>query len=77
MNIPNVKDLVMGDQKVYFSRYVEDHLWYRNEAGTFEFPVPISDTGSGVFLPEDKATYFMRWIRAHIQFLTDANNSKY
>ena len=34
---------------------------------TFQFPVPISDTGEATFLNSDKALYFMRYIRKAIQ----------
>lgn len=32
---------------------------------TFEFPVPIADTGSGVFPAQLKAITLMRWVRRH------------
>jgi hypothetical protein len=31
----------------------------------FQFPVPISDCGDGQFNAEDKAIYFMRYIRKY------------
>lgn len=31
----------------------------------FEFPVPISDTGSGIFEHSHKSITLMRWIRKH------------
>jgi len=68
MNVPNLKDLVSNNKKVTFLRYQNQELWYRCEDG-FEFPVHISDTGEAAFLPEDKALYFMRWIRKHLDFL--------
>lgn len=70
MNIPTIKECVI-DSKVIFLRYQQGELWYKCDNG-FEFPVPISDTGSGAFLPEDKAVYFMRWIRNHLVMLQNA-----
>jgi hypothetical protein len=71
MNIPNIKDCVLGGKKVAFVRYQSNELWYRCENG-FEFPVPTNDTGDAAFLPEDKASYFQRWINKHISFLSAA-----
>lgn len=64
----NLKDLVKGN--VYFVEYRKGNLWY--EAGrhsaekTFQFPVPIEDTGDGTFLACDKGLLFMRYIRKHL-----------
>ena len=57
----NIKDMVKNNKKVTFSRYRKGNLYYKTECG-FEFPVPISDTGDGEFLSEDKALTYMRWI---------------
>ena len=57
-----VKDMVRDGRKVRFARYAKGELWYATEDG-FEFPVPVSDTGDGSFMAEDKAMLFMRWIR--------------
>tara|TARA_Y100000588_G_scaffold230664_1_gene244416 strand:- start:12068 stop:12283 length:216 start_codon:yes stop_codon:yes gene_type:complete len=62
----NIKDMVKNNKKVTFSRYRKGNLYYKTECG-FEFPVPISDTGDGEFLSEDKALTYMRWIRKHIK----------
>lgn len=61
----SIKDMVINKQ-VYFSFYKDRTLWYETESG-FQFPVPIDDVGNGVFLKEDKALYFMRWIRKHVE----------
>ena len=63
-----LKDMVVNNQKVRFIHYQDQELWYTTECG-FEFPVPISDCGSGIFLPEDKAIAFMRWIRKHLDLI--------
>jgi len=62
----DIKDMVTGDKKVKFLFYKDSELWYVTEAN-FEFPVPISDTSGAVFKAEDKALYFMRWIKSHIK----------
>ena len=70
----HLKDMVKKGQKVRISFYSRGSLWYRTDSG-FEFPVPVGDrheVGNATFLAEDKAIYFMRYIRKHIQFLEDA-----
>jgi hypothetical protein len=68
MKLPDIKDLVREGKRVAFVRYQNGELWYRHQDG-FEFPVSITDTGDGVFLVEDRALVFMRWLRKHIAFL--------
>ena len=65
MSTYNIKDIVSGGKKVHFLAYRQKELWYTTECG-FDFPVPIDDTGDGVFLNEDRAMLFMRYIRKHI-----------
>ena len=64
----NLKELIKGN--VYFVEYRKGNLWYvagRHSAeNTFEFPVPIEDTGDGIFKNVDKGIYFMRYIRKHL-----------
>jgi len=62
----SIKDHIAGTAK--FTRYQAGNLWYVCADG-FEFPVPIEDTDSAVFLAEDKGMYFMRWIRKHEELL--------
>lgn len=57
---------MVKNKKVFFEFYRKGELWYRTECG-FQFPVPISDTGDGTFLKEDKATLFMRYINKQIK----------
>lgn len=66
-----LKEMVTGNKKVNFLFYREKELWYTTEDG-FEFPVPIEDIGNAIFLAEDKALLFMRYIRKHIAYLTKA-----
>jgi hypothetical protein len=71
----NIKEMVADGRKVRFVRYKLGELWYRTESG-FDFPVPISDCGDGVFLAEDKAILFMRYIRKHQAHLELAKRSQ-
>lgn len=66
----SIKEMVK-DKNVKFLFYKENELWYTTECG-FEFPVPISDTGTGIFQAEDKALLYMRWIRKHLNMLEEA-----
>lgn len=70
----NIKDMVKDGKKVNFKFYKLGELWYETEDG-FAFPVPISDTGDGIFLVEDKAILLMRYIRKHIAHLEEARKS--
>jgi hypothetical protein len=69
----SIKDMVRDGKKVYFKFYRRQELWYVTEDG-FEFPVPIGDVdeiGDAVFLNEDKAMLFMRYIRKHINMIEE------
>jgi hypothetical protein len=59
-----LKELVKG-KKVHFKFYRDGELWYETDDG-FAFPVPIADTGTGIFRAEDGAIQYMRWIRKHL-----------
>jgi hypothetical protein len=43
-----------------FDKYDPDRDKYYN---VYQFPVDINDIGNATLLAEDKAIYFMRWIR--------------
>ena len=60
-----LKELVANGKKVHFVLYRKGHLHYKTDDG-FEFTVPIEDCGDGVFLAEDKAILFMRYIRKQL-----------
>lgn len=62
----SLKEMVRNGRLVTFDRYRNGELIYITECG-FEFPVPISDTGNGVFLKEDKAMLYMRYIRKQLE----------
>lgn len=66
MNLPNIKEEVKDNRVVRFTRYRTQNLWYKTESG-FEFPVPIEEAGEATFLAEDKAIFFMRYIRKHVE----------
>lgn len=72
-----IGDIIKKESVAKFLFYRDGSLWYRIEQ--FEFPVPIEDTGSAIFLSEDKAIFFMRWVRKHLDFLLEAreNQSSY
>ena len=64
----SIKNLVKGTT-AEFSCYRDGELWYKvefnheNEPVLFEFPVPVADTGTGIFPGRIKAITLMRWIR--------------
>ncbi len=70
----DIKEMVTDNKKVKFIRYRQKELWYITETG-FEFPVPIEDAGDGIFLAEDKALLFMRYIRMHIKNIEKGRTS--
>jgi transcriptional regulator with XRE-family HTH domain len=69
--IPKITECVGQDKQVTFIRFQAKELWYRCDNG-FEFPVPVDDTGDAAFLPIDKSTFFMRWIRKHLMLIEEA-----
>ena len=74
-SVKDIKDMVK-DKVVRFSFYRNGELFYKTECG-FEFPVPIEDVGDAVFLAEDKALLFMRYIRKHINYLEKSRENMY
>jgi hypothetical protein len=69
----NIKDLVK-DKAVLFKCYFDGDLWYEVVGENFSFPVPVSDAGNATFNREDKAIYFMRYIRKYMEHLEEARN---
>ena len=65
METLKLKDLVAPGMTATFVSARRGDLIYR--IGTFSFAVPIVDMGDGEFLPEDKAIFFMRWIRRQLE----------
>lgn len=64
----NIKDMVSDNKTVSFVKCSNSELWYQTECG-FEFPIPFGDIQGATFLAKDKALFFMRWIRPHINML--------
>jgi len=62
---------LIKNQKVHFQYYRDKELWYKTDSG-FLFSVPISDAGTATFLNEDKAIFFMRYIRKYKEELDRA-----
>ncbi len=70
-----LKQRVTG--KVRFTRFVnvesKQELWYVCDDG-FEFPIPLRDTAGAEFKAEDKGSFFMRWIRKHMELIVLAKS---
>lgn len=62
----DIKNMVGKGKVVKFKYFRKGNLYYATECG-FEFPVPVEDTGDATFLDQDKAMYFMRYIRKHLK----------
>jgi hypothetical protein len=67
--------MVKDGKKVRFAFFRGRELWYRHEDG-FEFPVPIDDVGDAVFLADEKAILFMRYIRKHAEAIAAAKREQ-
>lgn len=59
---------LVKNKKARFVHYRDGHFIYETDDG-FQFPVPLSDIGTATMLPEDKALFFMRWIRRHLEIV--------
>ena len=57
-------ELVKG-KKARFIHFVDKQLWYKTDCG-FEFPVPLDDVGTTLFVAEYNAIRLMKWIRIHL-----------
>ena len=68
MEITKLKDILINN-KVNFSYYRAGVLYYKIafEGNMYEFPVPVEDVGDATFNTEDKASFFMRYIRKAIE----------
>jgi hypothetical protein len=71
MGTVDIKEMVKDGKRAKFLHYKLGELWYETEDG-FAFPVPITDTGDGVFHVDEKAILLMRYIRKHIAYLKEA-----
>lgn len=70
----DIKQMVK-DKTVSFVRFRHNELIYVTECG-FEFPVPVDDTGDGVFLAKDRAMMFMRYIRKAVKAIEQAKRDE-
>jgi hypothetical protein len=63
-------DLVRDNKRVRFAYYRDREFWYEHEDGLM-FPIALSevdDPGCRATLPaNDKAIYFMRWMKRYIE----------
>ena len=66
----NITELVKN-KKAHFVHYREGHFIYETDDG-FQFPVPLTDIGTATLLAEDKALFFMRWIRRQLETIEQA-----
>ena len=63
MNTPCGKQLnQILKEKAYFVYYREGKLVYKTDSG-FVFHVPVSECDQAKFSNEDRAMFFLRWIR--------------
>lgn len=65
-----MKDLVQPGMKVHFSFYRDKEFWYEHDNG-FAFPIALDEVEGpkcrATLLDEDKAIYFMRWMKKYIE----------
>ena len=61
-------DLVRDNKKVHFSCFRDGEFWYEHEDGLL-FPIALSEITASrvILLAEDKAIYFMRWMKKYIE----------
>jgi hypothetical protein len=71
-----LKDLVQPGKKVRFSFYRDKEFWYEHEDG-FTFPIALDEVEGpkvrATMLAEDKAIYFMRWMKKYIDAAKNEN----
>lgn len=68
-----IKEMVK-DKGAKFTHFKKGDLWYCTDDG-FEFPVPISDVGDGIFQSSEKAMTLMRYIRIHLENIEKGKNN--
>ena len=66
-SIMKITELVKN-KAAHFVHYRDGHFIYQTEDG-FQFPVPLADIGTATLLAEDKALFFMRWIRRQLEMM--------
>ena len=62
-----IKEHVNKGEMAHFEYFRDEEFWYRTDKGLL-FPIPLKEalTGRATFLADDKAIYFMRWIRRYV-----------
>jgi hypothetical protein len=58
----DIKANIQPGMVVTFSHYFDGDLWYETQDGN-KFPVPASDLGTATVKREEKASFFMRYMR--------------
>ena len=58
-----------------FIHFVDNELWYETESG-FQFPIPLKDVGTTLFISEYKGIRLRKWIRKHLEMIK-AEKEKY
>ncbi len=66
---------IVKDQNAHFVFYRDRALFYETDNG-FQFPVPIDDASSATFNHEEKAILLMRYIRKHLDKVSDAQDAQ-
>lgn len=66
-----VSEHVKDGQKVTFQYFRDGEFWYKTDNGLL-FPISLEEINGGkvTLLAEDKAIFFMRWIRKYISVNT-------
>jgi len=62
-------------EKAKFIHFVDKELWYETDSG-FQFPIPLNDVGTTLFVAEYKGIRLMKWIRKHRE-LVNVEKEKY
>lgn len=57
---------IVKNKNVHFVHFREGHFLYETDDG-FQFPIPLVDVGKATLPAEEKAIYFMRWIRRQMR----------
>lgn len=70
----DIKANIQPGMIVTFSHYFDGDLWYETQDGN-KFPVPISDLGSATVMKEEKASFFMRYMRKWNSLKTDSDQN--
>lgn len=75
MDMARIKELTGKGKTVKFTQYEKGNLVYETDCG-FEFYVPIADCGDGIFMAEDKASMFRRYIRKHLDMIDEGRSEE-